>query len=381
MATEYRINMKRYNGTDYDIMYPRTLIEQVTNGQRQIIVDTVSLGTSWTGTGPYTQVVTIDGIESDSKIDIQPDADVINKLMESGTTALYIVNDSGVATAVALGAAPNAGLEIQCTITKTVAAPAPPLNASIKARSGITYTNGISGISAEKMSLYANLISNNASITNETNVVYIDDYELHYKVSVGDQVTLALNGTDYAFDIIGFNHDTLTTAAAYGANTATGKAGITFQMHDCFATTYAMNSSDTNSGGWKSSAMRISTMATMKGYLPDDWEAIIKPVNKASGTGSDSSSGTETVSDSCFLLAEIEIFGSTKYSVSGEGTQYEYYKAGNTKVKNKSGSANIWWERSPHSGASSSFCLVSNKGNYGNSNASTSRGVAFCFCV
>lgn len=122
MATEYRINMKRYNGTDYDIMYPRTLIEQVTDGQKQIIVDTVSLGTSWTGTGPYTQVVTIDGIDSNSKIDLQPDADVINKLMESGTSALYIVNNNGVATAVAIGAAPNSALTIQCTITKVAAA-------------------------------------------------------------------------------------------------------------------------------------------------------------------------------------------------------------------------------------------------------------------
>lgn len=122
MATEYRINMKRYNGTDYDIMYPRTLIEQVTNGQKQIIVASVSLGTSWTGTGPYTQVVTINGIESDSKIDLQPDADVINKLMESGTSALYIVNNNGVATAVAIGAAPNSALTIQCTITKVAAA-------------------------------------------------------------------------------------------------------------------------------------------------------------------------------------------------------------------------------------------------------------------
>ena len=122
MATEYRINMKRYNGKDYDIMYPRTLIEQVTNGQRQIIVTSVSIGKSWTGTGPYTQVVTINGIESDSKIDLQPDANVINKLMESGTTALYIVNNSGVATAVAIGAAPNSALTIQCTITKIAAA-------------------------------------------------------------------------------------------------------------------------------------------------------------------------------------------------------------------------------------------------------------------
>ena len=122
MATEYRINMKRYNGTDYDIMYPRTLIEQVTNGQKQIIVASVSLGTSWTGSDPYTQVVTIDGIDSNSKIDLQPDADVINKLMESGTSALYIVNNNGVATAVAIGAAPNSALTIQCTITKVAAA-------------------------------------------------------------------------------------------------------------------------------------------------------------------------------------------------------------------------------------------------------------------
>ena len=80
-------------------------------------------------------------------------------------------------------------------------------------------------------------------------------------------------------------------------------------------------------------------MATMKGYLPSAWKSIIKPVNKASGTGDGSTSGTETVSDSCFLLAEIEIFGSTRHSVSGEGTQYAYYKAGNSKAKNKDGSA------------------------------------------
>ena len=253
--------------------------------------------------------------------------------------------------------------------------------ASLTAQSGITYTNGISGISAEKMSLYAELISNNASITNKTSVVYIDDGANHYKVSIGDQVTLSLNGTNYAFDVIGFNHDTLTTSTAYGANTKTGKAGITFQMHDLFATTYQMNSSETNSGGWKSSAMRTSTMATMNGYMPAAWQAAIKPVNKVSGTGGGSSSGTETASDSCFLLAEIEIIGSTKYSVSREGTQYAYYKAGNSKVKNKGGSANSWWERSPRYDGSDRFCRVTSGASAGGTYASSSLGVAFGFCV
>ena len=253
--------------------------------------------------------------------------------------------------------------------------------ASLEAQSGVTYTNGISGLSAEKISLYSEAISNNASITNDTSVVYIDHGKEHYKITVGDQVTISLNGTNYAFDVIGFNHDTLTDTAAYGEETATGKAGITFQMHDLFATTYEMNSTDTNTGGWKSSTMRTSTMATMKGYLPSAWQSIIKPVNKASGTGGGSSSGTETVSDSCFLLAEIEIFGSTTYSVSGEGTQYAYYKASNSKVKNKGGFADVWWERSTLVGDRRYFCFVDSDGNAYGYLANGSFGVAFGFCV
>ena len=253
--------------------------------------------------------------------------------------------------------------------------------ASLTAQSGVTYTNGISGISAEKMSLYAELISNNASITNKTSVVYIDDGANHYKVSIGDQVTLSLNGTNYTFDVIGFNHDTLTDTAAYGEETATGKAGITFQMHGLFEMNYLMNSTNTNSGGWKSSDMRTSTMPLMKGYLPTAWQTVIKPVNKASGLGGGSSSGTETVSDSCFLLAEIEVFGSNTYSVSGEGTQYAYYKAGNSKVKNTTDYAYHWWERSPYSGNGNSFCMVTMDGASTFSNPTLKPLVAFAFCV
>ena len=130
--------------------------------------------------------------------------------------------------------------------------------ASLTAQSGVSYTNGINGLGADVISLFSAAISNNSGLTNETSVVYLDYGNIDRKVSIGDQVTLSLNGTDYAFDIIGFNHDTLTDTAAYGEETTTGKAGITFQMHDLFATTYHMNSTNTNKGGWKSSAMRTS---------------------------------------------------------------------------------------------------------------------------
>ena len=253
--------------------------------------------------------------------------------------------------------------------------------ASLTAQSGVSYTNGLNGLEADVVSLFSAAISNNGDITNETSTVYLDAGDIHRKVSIGDQVTLSLNGTNYTFDIIGFNHDTLTETGAYGKETATGKAGMTLQMHDIFATTYPMNSSNTNNGGWKNSVMRTSTMATMKGYLPDDWEAIVKPVNKTSGIGGSSSSGTETVSDNCFLLAEIEIFGKTTYSVYGEGTQYAYYKAGNAKVKNKNGAAYGWLERSPRKGGIEDFCIVNKDGRASYNSAGMKRGVAFGFCV
>ena len=93
------------------------------------------------------------------------------------------------------------------------------------------------------------------------------------------------------------------------------------------------------------------------------------------------SSTIETVSDKLFLLSEVEIFGSTSYSAAGEGTQYDYYKAGNSKVKKRNGSAASWWERSPYASNSTYFCLVSSNGSADYYDASIASGVAFGFCL
>lgn len=188
--------------------------------------------------------------------------------------------------------------------------------------------------------------------------------------SVGDTKTISVNGTNYEFQIIGFNHDN---------KTAGGKAGITFQMVDCLSTTYNMNSSNTNNGGWKNSAMR-TRMSTFLSQLPSDLQSAIKAVNKLVSVGNNTST-IETVSDKLFLLSEVEIFGSTTYSFAGEGSQYDWYKAGNTKVKKVNGSADIWWERSPRSGITNTFCCVDSGGSASYSGASNSNGVSFGFCV
>ena len=193
---------------------------------------------------------------------------------------------------------------------------------------------------------------------------------------VGDKKNITVNGVTYAAQIIGFDHDTLTTAD--GSRT---KAGITFQLVDCLNTTYSMNGSNTNSGGWNGSTMRTSTMATLLNQLPAALKNVLKSVNKRSGTGGGSTSGTQTTHDKLFLLSEVEIFGTTTYSVPGEGTRYAYYKAGNSKVKKVNGSANNWCERSPGSGNTGGFCYVNGNGNAIHDGASGSNGVSFGFCV
>lgn len=188
---------------------------------------------------------------------------------------------------------------------------------------------------------------------------------------VGDSKTVNIGGTNYEVQIIGFNHDDKVSG---------GKAAYSFQLVDCLNQTQQMNTSNTNTGGWNGSAMR-GRMSTYKSQLPAALRNVIKTVKKKSGTGGGSSSGTQQTNDDLFLLSEIEIFGTTTYSVAGEGTQYEWYKAGNSRIKKVNGSAYNWWERSPRSGGTYYFCFVDSSGSANYGTANYSGGVSFGFCV
>lgn len=189
--------------------------------------------------------------------------------------------------------------------------------------------------------------------------------------SIGDTKTFSLNGVNYTAVIIGFNHDELT---------AGGKAGITFQTQTCLATTYPMNSSDTNANGWNGCAMRTSTMATLLSQIESSLQSVIKQVNKKASAGSQSANITVSA-DKLFLLSEVEIFGATTYAKAGEGSQYAYYTAGNDKKKTVNGSASNWWERSPYGSTSAYFCLVNGTGDANGYGAGNLYGVAFGFCI
>ena len=188
---------------------------------------------------------------------------------------------------------------------------------------------------------------------------------------VADHKPMTINGADYQIDIIGKNHDEYSDGS--------GKAPLTFQMHDCYGTTYAMNSSNTNRGGWTSCAMRSTHLPAILALMPTEVQNGIREVNKLTSAGSTSST-INTTADKLFLLSEIEIFGSVTESKSGEGSQYAYYKAGNSKLKKYNGNASGWCERSPRGSDNARFCIVYSRGTAGHNLASLAVGVAFAFC-
>lgn len=256
--------------------------------------------------------------------------------------------------------------------------------ASTAARSGVTYTSGIADLAAATISSLAALISNCSAITSNTETVYVDYGDVHRKISIGDQITITMNSVAQLVNIIGFNHDSLTTATAYGSTTATGKAGITLQTDGLPLPTRKMNTSAVSTGGWKSTYMRSTILPSIKSnYLPSEWQSVIKAVNKKAGAGNGSTSLT-TVSDTLFLLAHIEIFGTEESVAQGEGTQYKWYATGNTKIKSdEDGTVRNWWTRSnPTTTANvAKFIIVNTSGNRATSVSNGARGTSFAFCV
>lgn len=76
---------------------------------------------SWTGSGPYSQTITIPDavITSNTKVDIQPSASVINQLISDGVTGMFFYNNNGTLTIYAVGSAPTADLSVQVTYYET----------------------------------------------------------------------------------------------------------------------------------------------------------------------------------------------------------------------------------------------------------------------
>ena len=235
--------------------------------------------------------------------------------------------------------------------------------------------------------------------------------------SIGDRKAVTLNGTvghltlsnytTYAF-IIGFNHN----ASVEGANRIhfqLAKSKLSGGKDVCLYDSYynnrvtttgyfSMNSSETNSGGWKSSQMRTricgtnlsSYSGTMIAVIPAALRAILKSVTKYTdnrGGGNTDASTVTATTDYFFLLSEFEVFGSISRGNTNEKNkqaQYAYYSAGNGKVKytyDDLRNAAFWWLRSPDASNTNRFLYGDLGGAVGSYKAYFSIGFTPGFCV
>lgn len=233
--------------------------------------------------------------------------------------------------------------------------------------------------------------------------------------SVGDRKQVTLNGTVgtlelsnysiYAF-IIGFNHNSSREGAGR-IHFQIGKTALTGGTDICFtdgqysntgsSAAFRMNKKNTNSGGWEDSYMRNNICGTSKsttsgrimGAIPAELRNALKSVTKYTNNigRSSASSAVTATTDYFFLLSEYEVFGSITYANKFEANyqqQYAYYSAGNSKVKyrhNSTGSAAIWWLRSPRAGNPDYFMFVRADGTVSYYTAGSSLGFAPGFCV
>ena len=234
---------------------------------------------------------------------------------------------------------------------------------------------------------------------------------------VGDTRNIVINGnvgesvykniTIAAF-IIGFNHNSIIEGnnkihfqIGKISNKLIGLCDGRYGSSVSGSGYFSMNTYRTNAGGWNDSYMRKTLLGnsgtpssppsnSLLAAISADLRAVMKDVRKFTdntGGGADHVSYVTGTTDYLFLLAEFEYHGSRTYANSAEKNyqkQYDYYKAGNSKVHNRfenPESAVYAWTRSAYAGNNDYFCRVHADGTPGNSGADTSWALAPGFAV
>ena len=231
---------------------------------------------------------------------------------------------------------------------------------------------------------------------------------------VGDTKALTINGTVAgtalnvtvnAF-ILGFNHN----SAKEGTNRIHFQIGKIETKDIALVDSnygtpgssagFRMNTSNINTNGWNGSYGRKTLLGnsgtpssppsgSLLAAMPADLLEVMKSVTKYTdnkGGSNNASRNVTATTDYLFFLAEFEVHGARSYANQYEKdsqAQYDYYKAGNSKVRYEHDStttACVWWCRSARYNTTG-FCGVGNSGNAGSDNAHFSSGLAPGFCV
>ena len=185
--------------------------------------------------------------------------------------------------------------------------------------------------------------------------------------------------------------NTSTPSECSGTGFSQSACGFVLEFADII-TEHAMNDTNTNVGGWPATSMRTFVNNDIYNAIPSEIKNAIIDTTVVSGHGSTSGETNFTSTDKLYLLSTAEVWaqGSSntiEYDTARDVTrQLDYYKNLGTSTSNYSGaikkngtSNSYWWLRAARSSNTYDFLYVSISGDWTNSYAGNTDGVAPAF--
>ena len=204
------------------------------------------------------------------------------------------------------------------------------------------------------------------------------------KYSVGTEKEVEIDGTSYTVRVA----NNSTPDECNGTNFSQTACGFVVEFVDLLELRQ-MNSTDTNVGGWKDSAMRTYANGEFFDKLPSDLQNAIIETKVISGHGS-SERENSTSNDKIYLLSPHEVYeDGTSDTAYSQTRQLDYYKQRGVTVNNHTKNAIkdyndmpfSWWLRGAYSNDYSNFLGVASSGIWHYSNADSDNGFSPAFRI
>lgn len=175
------------------------------------------------------------------------------------------------------------------------------------------------------------------------------------KYTVGETKTIDLG--DFGKHTVRIANNS-TPSECEDADASQTACGFVIEFTDII-TKHNMNSTDINTGGWPSSAMRTYLNENIFNALPEELQNAIIDTNVVSYDMSTTDT-TYTSTDKLYLLSIYEMYSSEKDNATKEKTrQLDYYAnsggTANLAIKKYNGTASVWWTRTMLTGKKTFF--------------------------
>ena len=248
-----------------------------------------------------------------------------------------------------------------------------------------------------RLSLVAEQTSNSAEVkpvsfeTDSWDVISKAVKENNYPYKVGDAKTIDMG------DLGTHRVSVSNISSCPNGKPSETACGFVVEFADVISN-HAMNSTNTNVGGWPASEMRTYLNETVYNALPSDLQNVIATTKVISSHGPTAGEDNFISNDKLYLLSCEEVYGDfassfqATYDTSvGTSRQLDYYKkmavtmdSNNAAIKQYNGTNSNWWLRSAYYytyNSPDSFLSVQSSGSWGAFGSTYPTGVSPAFRI